>query len=82
VRRLAGTAALVCALAWAGSAHAEQRIETIETPSVNVDPAHAVFNGPPPSVLKANVLLPDGYDGVRPFPVLFLLHGVGDSYDT
>jgi S-formylglutathione hydrolase FrmB len=31
-------------------------------------------------VLKANVLLPDGYDGQRRFPVLYLLHGVGDTY--
>ena len=41
------------------------------------------FNGADhPRVLRANVLLPDGYDGVRPFPVLYLLHGLGDSYAT
>ena len=28
-----------------------------------------------------NVLLPDGYDGQRRFPVLYLLHGHGDAYD-
>ena len=33
-------------------------------------------------MLRANVLLPDGYDGTKRFPVLFLLHGLGDSYAT
>jgi S-formylglutathione hydrolase FrmB len=28
------------------------------------------------------VLLPDGYDGKRRFPVLFLLHGHGDNYSS
>ena len=28
------------------------------------------------------MLLPDGYDRKRRFPVLFLLHGVGDSYSS
>jgi S-formylglutathione hydrolase FrmB len=57
---------------------------TIDTPSRYVDVKTAVFNGPPPSVLRANVLLPDGYDAdsTRRWPVLYLLHGVGDSYDT
>ena len=61
-----------------------QRLVTIETPSrLTSTPRTAVFNGPPPAVLQANVLLPDGYDdGARAFPVLFLLHGVGDAYDT
>ena len=41
------------------------------------------FNGADhPRALRANVLLPDGYDGERRFPVLFLLHGLGDSYAT
>lgn len=30
--------------------------------------------------LKVNVLLPDGYDGRRRFPVLYLLHGHGGGY--
>ncbi len=72
-------AAVVIAAAPAGAA---QRLITIETPSVNVDPARTAFNGPPPKVLKANVLLPDGYESRRRWPVLFLLHGAGDSYDT
>jgi hypothetical protein len=34
-----------------------------------------------PAALRVNVLLPDGYDGKRHFPVLYLLHGHGDAYD-
>jgi len=66
----------------AAPAGAAQRLETITTPSVNVDPRTTVFNGTPPEILKANVLLPDGYDDARAFPVVFLLHGVGDTYDS
>ncbi|HEX8207113.1 MAG TPA: alpha/beta hydrolase family protein [Solirubrobacteraceae bacterium] len=56
---------------------------TIETPSAHVDPSGVEFNGADhPRSLRANVLLPDGYDGSRPFPVLYLLHGLGDSYAT
>lgn len=74
----------VVALAAAPAAHAKQRLVTIDTPSRYVDVRTAVFNGAPPKVLHANVLLPDGYDARphRRWPVLYLLHGVGDSYDT
>lgn len=66
-----------------GSAAAAQRIVTIDAPGRNVDPARVSFNGADhPRRLRANVLLPDGYDGKRSFPVLYLLHGVGDAYDT
>jgi S-formylglutathione hydrolase FrmB len=44
---------------------------TIDTPSKHVE-----------GELHANVLLPAGYDKDRRYPVLFLLHGVGDAYDT
>jgi S-formylglutathione hydrolase FrmB len=37
---------------------------------------------PQPEQLPVNVMLPDGYDGKRRFPVLFLLHGHGDTYDS
>lgn len=53
-----------------------------------VDVSKAQFNPPPPGAaarppaLRVNVLLPSGYDGVRRFPVLYLLHGHGDSYDS
>jgi S-formylglutathione hydrolase FrmB len=58
---------------------AASELVTIETPSRNVDPAHVEFNGPG-GPLRANVLLPDGYDGERRFPVFFLLHGLGDNF--
>lgn len=52
-----------------------------------MNPAKEPFNGPPPGAperpkaLRVNVLLPDGYDGRKRFPVLWLLHGHGDAYD-
>lgn len=73
-------------LCWCSVAGASQLV-TWTIPSRYVDPARSQFNPPPPGVpnrpaaLRVNVLLPDGYDGVRRFPVLFLLHGHGDAYD-
>jgi S-formylglutathione hydrolase FrmB len=82
--------AVVASLALAVPADAS-RLVTWETPSTWVDPSHAArgfYNEPPgvpdrPNALKANVLLPDGYDAEqrRRWPVLFLLHGQGDGYD-
>jgi S-formylglutathione hydrolase FrmB len=63
-----------------------QRLITLTTTSKFVDPAKVPFNGPPPGEparppgLRVNVLLPDGYDKGGRFPVLYLLHGHGDSY--
>jgi S-formylglutathione hydrolase FrmB len=77
-------AALVAGLCLAAPARASELI-TIDTPSAHVDPANVQFNGADhPRVLRANVLLPDGYDGdpSRRWPVLFLLHGIGDNYAT
>jgi S-formylglutathione hydrolase FrmB len=75
-------ALLVVLLAAAAPAQAAELV-TIATPSRHVDPETVVWNGDDhPRELRANVLLPDGYDGERRFPVLFLLHGVGDAYDT
>lgn len=76
--------ALALALGVTTPVAAEQRLVTVETPSRFVDVATAVFNGERPDVLKANVLLPDGYDAQprRRWPVLYLLHGVGDTYAT
>src|SRR3954465_2145535 len=56
------------------------------TKSRFVDPAHAQFNNVPagapaqPRALPVNVLLPDGFTRARRDPVLYLLHGHGDSY--
>jgi S-formylglutathione hydrolase FrmB len=77
---------LVLAL-WCAPAGAQQLI-TWTTTSRYVDPARTQFNSPPPGVaprqpaLRVDVLLPDGYDGTRRFPILYLLHGHGDSYDS
>ncbi len=75
-------------------AHAAQRLETWDTTSRFVNP-NAIpgehYNRPPgtpprPNALKVNVLLPDGYDAPankeRRYPLLLLLHGNGDAYDS
>ena len=75
-------ALLVLLLLAATPAQASELV-TLKTPSKHVDPATVVWNGDDhPQELRANVLLPDGYDAKRRYPVLFLLHGVGDAYDT
>jgi len=75
---------------------AAQRIVTWEDSRVGesrfVDPAavpEGSYNEPPgveerPNALRANVYLPPGYraQGKRRYPVLFLLHGQGDAYDS
>jgi S-formylglutathione hydrolase FrmB len=79
----------VFALAAAAPATA-QTLLTLTTTSEFVDPAKQQFNKPPcdePSrsnALRVNVLLPDGYDGSKRkrWPLLWLLHGHGDSYDA
>jgi S-formylglutathione hydrolase FrmB len=60
------------------------RVDTWTTSSRYVDPSKVQFNGPAsrPKALRVNVYLPDGYDGTTAFPVLYLLHGHGDSYDS
>lgn len=65
-------------------ATAAPRAEVIDVPSIrgNVDLALAKTNGV--QRLQARVLLPDGYDDQpgRRWPVLYLLHGVGDTSAT
>jgi S-formylglutathione hydrolase FrmB len=65
------------------------RLVTWTTHSRYVDPAGLTFNRPPgvaprPNRLRVNVLLPAGYDSHRRtrYPVLYLLHGHGDAYDS
>lgn len=67
-------AALLAAvfLALGGQASAAQQLVTIDAPSAHVA-------GP---ALKANVLLPDGYDGTTEYPVLYLLHGAGENHNS
>ena len=81
-------ALLIAAGALAGAAPASAtKLVTLTTTSRYVDPTKVAFNKPPgaadrPPALRVNVLLPDGYDGKRRFPVLYLLHGHGDAYDS
>ena len=73
---------LLLAVLAVAPAHASE-LRTIKTPSKHVDPATVLWNGDDhPRELRANVLLPDGYSRTRRYPVLYLLHGVGDAYDT
>ncbi|MEA2431198.1 MAG: diacylglycerol O-acyltransferase / trehalose O-mycolyltransferase [Thermoleophilaceae bacterium] len=79
--------ALVAGLALAAPASGAQRLVTWKhTTSHFVDPASAQFNSVPagapaqPRSLPVNVLLPDGFTRARRYPVLYLLHGHGDSY--
>lgn len=78
---LGAAMAVAGALLAAGPVASAERLVAVDTPSVNVDPATVRFNGTEPR-LRANVVLPDGYDGERRFPVLFLLHGAGDNYSS
>ncbi len=84
-RAIAIAAAAAGALAVTAPAQASKLL-TWTTTSRYVDPAHVKFNKPPegapqpPSALPVNVLLPDGYDPARRYPVLYLLHGHGDTY--
>ncbi len=73
---------IVLAVAMSGSPAYASRLTAVPTPSRFVDPSRVVFNGADhPSRLMANVLLPDDYKRSRRYPVLYLLHGVGDAYD-
>jgi S-formylglutathione hydrolase FrmB len=79
---------VVAGLALAASpASAAQTLVTWKhTTSRFVVPAQSPFNNVPPAApakpqsLPVNVLLPDGFTRTRRYPVLFLLHGHGDSY--
>lgn len=56
------------------------RLEILDLPSRLVDATTANFNAG--GALKATVRLPDGYDRRRAYPLLLLLHGVGDTHRT
>jgi len=82
---------LTCAalLAFAAGARAEPKLVTLDVPSKVIDPATQSFAppvsstmGPHPGSLKANVLLPDGYTPAKRYPLLLLLHGAGERYDS
>jgi S-formylglutathione hydrolase FrmB len=86
MRRFGTVMAAVALLALAGSAQAARLVTWKTTHSKFVSAASSPFNGVPPdapakpSSLPVNVLLPDGYTPRKRYPVLYLLHGHGDSY--
>lgn len=65
-----------------------RKLLTWRVPSSLVDPAKVVFGAPPDCGcqgardLRVDVLLPRGYDKRRTYPVLYLLHGAGEAYDS
>jgi S-formylglutathione hydrolase FrmB len=71
--------AAVFALSSTSLAHAGKLV-TLDAPSKHVDPASAAFGGDEPHELKVNVLLPDGYRARRAYPLLYLMHGAGESH--
>jgi S-formylglutathione hydrolase FrmB len=92
-RLIVGALFLACLLGLLGLAASSARaarIVTWKTTSRFVDPSTTLFGSLPscvcvphaPDHLPVNVYLPDGYDGARRFPVLYLLHGATDAYDT
>jgi diacylglycerol O-acyltransferase / trehalose O-mycolyltransferase len=78
---------LLFVLAGASSADAAQ-IVTWQSKSRFVDPGEVQFNPSPPGAplrqpgLRVNVYLPDGYDGKRRFPVLYLLHNLDATFES
>ncbi len=78
-----GLLVLGLALLCAGPASAAQRLVTIDAPSRFVDAEHVRFAGANhPRKLQANVLLPDGYDPGRAYPLLLLVHGASGRWDS
>ncbi|HKP91438.1 MAG TPA: alpha/beta hydrolase family protein [Thermoleophilaceae bacterium] len=82
-------ATVAVALVPVGSADAARLVRfTTKSGHVDAREPKTTFNEvhrdglPRPQALPVNVMLPDGYDGKRRFPVLFLLHGHGDTYDS
>jgi S-formylglutathione hydrolase FrmB len=81
VRRRIALVALAAGLLLAAPAHAAKLV-TWTFSSGYVDTSKSPMNMPAgtPKGIRVNVLLPDGYDGKRRFPVLYLLHGHGDNW--
>lgn len=66
-----------------------QKLVTIDASSDYVDPSNQHLAGPVtenmgphPGKLMANVLLPDGYTPKKRYPLLLLLHGSGERFDS
>jgi S-formylglutathione hydrolase FrmB len=77
---------LICLVLFQGSAAAQERL-TWEVESRCIDQTKVVMADPPPGkparppALRVDVVLPEGYDGVRRFPVLYLLQGAAGAWD-
>ena len=87
MRRLALIAFIAGFALTASPAFGAPRLVTWKhTTSRFVRAADSPFNGVPadapakPQALPVNVLLPDGFTRKRRYPVLYLMHGHGDSY--
>ena len=59
---------------------AASRLVTLEAPSRHVDASTATFGGEGPHELRVNVLMPDGYRKRERYPLLYLMHGAGESH--
>ncbi|HMT06261.1 MAG: hypothetical protein KDB48_06825 [Solirubrobacterales bacterium] len=66
-----------------------QQLVQIDASSSYVDPSNqnlagpvTANMGPHPGKLMANVLLPDGYTPKKRYPLLLLLHGSGERFDS
>jgi S-formylglutathione hydrolase FrmB len=86
VRSVAVAAVVVTLVAALPTAAGAARVETWTTTSAYVDPekeplADTADGEARAPELRVNVFLPDGYDGRRCFPVLYLMHGGFGGYD-
>lgn len=81
LRLVAAGAILACAAILPSAASAAQRVESFDLPSAqgNLDLAQVKLNKV--TSLRANVMLPDGYDANpgASWPVVYLLAGIGDN---
>lgn len=82
-------AAWVAGFAGPAGADGAQKLVRIATPSSHIDPSTQNLAGPVhpgmpahPGRLMANVLLPDGYTPKKRYPLLLLLHGAGERFDS
>lgn len=88
MRRAAILLAAIGTLLLAAAPASASQLLTWDTPSSYVAPSEILENGAPsgePALspgLRVNVLLPDGYTPKRRYPVLYLLHGHGDRFDS
>jgi len=77
---------VLAVVALVAPANAARLVTWKHTSSRFVRPAESPFNSVPPEApakpqsLPVNVLLPDGYTPRKRYPVLYLMHGHGDSY--